>query len=203
MNRTLLATVLTLTLTTMATAGPLPWTYTAKFSPTSGSAGIFLGFTFEGTDMYHHTLRLPSMVSESLAMDSYQEPFSFSLADVATGPGWARSPISWQEFQYTMELQNELGQTGTVSVLGSISVDGTQTSGTGNITIGFGGTEDVMVGSQLARVTFGTRESESATRLTFDVELIQPAVNSVPEPATVVLVGVAGLAWVVGRRRQC
>jgi PEP-CTERM motif len=202
MRRLLLTLCLMMGLATVATAGPLPWTYTATFSPTSTNAGILLGEEIVGDTTVYNLLKLPSTVSESLAMGSYQEPFTFSLTDVNNSTTLPAGPLATGQFFYSMDLQNDVGEVGTVSTLGFISADGTQTSGTGNFTIGFGGSQDVMVGSQMARVTFGTRESESANRLTFDVELVQPSVNTVPEPGTLLLAGAACVAGLVARRRK-
>ena len=200
--RQLFLTISLLTgLANVATAGPLPWTYTATMLPTGSNQGILLGQETVGDQTFYNLLNLPSTVGDSLSSGSYREPFTFSLRDVSTSTTLPAGPLATQQFFYTMQLQNELGDIGTVSMLGFISADGTQTSGTGNFAIGFGGSEDVQVGQQTARVTFGTRESETANRLTFNVEVLPPSINT-PEPGTLVLAGAACVAGLMARRRK-
>jgi hypothetical protein len=202
MSRWMLSVVAVLAGAAAATAGPLDWTYTATFKSIADTRTILLGketwWEFDpstgqekGTEYY----LLLDVRKEgwtrtgTLTPGGAEELWSFGHGDWRLSESLPTEPYSDGQFVMTLAFTDPDGNVGYANPqLGRISAGGL-TSGTGNFTIGLGGSQLVGVGNRYAEVTYGNRASESANRVTFQAQEAFPP--EVPEPGTLILGGIA------------
>lgn len=194
----------------VASAGPLPWSYSVTFKGVADTQTILLGK--ETWSEYDHNTGAETNTDYYLLLDVgagwtktgtiypgiTEEPWGFGHGDWRLSETLPTEPYSANQFVVTLMFTDADGNVGYTSPqLGSIYAMGLR-SGTGNFTIGLEGTQLVGLGNDYANVTFGTRESESYNRVTFTVE--ETTVPEVPEPASLLLGGLAAAsgvgAWV-------
>ena len=209
-----LATITALLLSAAVSfAGPLNWSYTARFTGAGGAQNILLGketrWDYDhstgietGTE-YYVLLPVGTGLEHSGTVSSGQadvfgfDPSSWELS--TTLP----ASVSDHQFEFTLTLTDEIGNVAHFSPrAGAISAMGVFTTGTGNFDVSFHGSQELQLTERRARVTYSTAGGESWGGIRYQVDDVTPVVT--PEPGTLILGGIAiagGLgAW--ARRRK-
>ena len=191
-----------------AFAGPLPWNHYVRFGAADGADNILLGTDTRTT--YDSVTGVETSTPVFLIyrtggfgpsrIDFQTQPgtsglFSFGYGDWDIVESLPEHTVA-NRFTLSYGFGNSPDATGVVE--GTISADGAFTSGTGNFLIGLSEDRDLLVGSQHARLDFGTRGSESASYIEMTITPIPPVAET-PEPATLALAGL-GIAGVLGAR---
>lgn len=222
MNRLLLTVVSVVSVLASASAGPIPWMYSATIRPADGADGIFLGHeTFWEYDPVAQSEKgttynvLSNVTKTGYSTSGTETPVitsqtpnnSVSLFDFGYG-AWtttlqlpADQTFAMNKFtlDYAFADGDSQSETYHGSVEGSISASGIFTSGTGNFWIGLNHTDTVQLGNRKAKVRFWGSNNESHSTIFMDVT----DVVETPEPGTLALagIGLAGLAGFKLRRK--
>lgn len=222
MARNLFGLIAVLTMSAVAPAEPLPWSYYVRFNSPDGTNGIRLGTesqsTFDpatGSDtVTPYQILFPTDPGNygRVRINYQTEPetvtlFSFSYGDWVTarsipdGKNYSDGvfALRWG-FQGT---HNGISaNTVTGAAYGSISASGIFTSGSGNFWVGLDHEEVISLDGQQAYVRFQAVNGEESSRIDMTVTPI-PSVAT-PEPATLLLagIGLAGVAGVATQRRR-
>lgn len=190
----------------VASAGPIPWTYSVWLKPPGGSDGILYGTETGngpfGLTQYYVLSKFGAAGITTTGAETQTgttDLFGFSNGNwnLATSLPSGATPSNGTfslQYLFTSSPVNSSTESVSGSFTGTISTSGVFTSGTGNFTLGLDGETEVLLGGQKALVRFGTRESESHSAITMQVT---PVAVETPEPGTLILGGI-GLASLMG-----